>query len=109
MKAIKGFTYTELLVCLGIVSTTLLTVSTLWLSSLQDFAKGNQARLAQNILNNIAVQIIANHQQYSAAEISQWQHNVSQILPGAEISVSSHQLKISWPSSKTNMSLQLAF
>ena len=97
----RAFTFVELLISAGLVAALLLTLSAIWLHAQQTIAQTQQVLMAEQILNNIMQELHAHHGSWDAPLLNHWQMQAQQYLLGAQLTVATHQLQITWPTQKS--------
>lgn len=92
-----GYSLVELLITLGFVSVTLSSVSAATLYTEHHLAAMNQILCAEQILTNIATDLLGTQYHWTTAMQAQWRSDAAQWLPGSVLRLNSNHIEIHWP------------
>ena len=93
----QGFSFVELLITLGFVSLTLISVSEAIRYSEQNLAAVNQTLCAAQSLSNIAQALLSNQNGWTAALQTHWHDQAMRCLPNATLHIHPDHIEIDWP------------
>ncbi len=98
MRKCSGFSFVEVIVALGLTAAFTLILSAVWLYAQQLSSSLNQAKFAEQCLNNVATELLANHHAWDPSMLASWQAALFASLPQAKLSVTPNHIQIDWPS-----------
>ena len=98
MPHAKGYSLVELLIALSFTSIMLLTLSTTWLYTQHVNASLNQVRMAEQIVTNIATELLVTQKTWDNNNLENWRKQAEQFLPNSVLSLNSNEIQLTWPS-----------
>lgn len=92
-----GYSLVELLIALGFVSLTLSSVSAATLYTEHHLAAINQILCAEQIVTNIATDLLGSQKTWTSSMQTEWRTDAEQWLPGAVLYLNTNHIEVHWP------------
>ena len=96
MHSSSGYTLAELILSLMLLSVSLLSIITVWLSTQQANSSLSQLQIATQFMHNIQQQLLVNNNHWDSIEYEQWRTEVQKILPNATLIIDTNEVQLNW-------------